>query len=495
MKKYILAIDEGTTSARAIIFDNDINVVSVAQKEFDCYFPEPGWVEQNAEEVYTTVVSVMMEALTKASLKMSEISAIGITNQRETTVIWDKETGKPVYFALVWQSRQTAELCDELRKTGKEEFIKQKSGLVIDPYFSSSKIRWILNKIKNGQKRAENGELMFGTIDSWLVYKLTGGKAHVTDVSNASRTQLMDLKTLSWDKELCDIWNIPMCILPEIKSSAEIYGYTDSDIFGARCPIASLVGDQQASLFGQACFNKGDVKNTYGTGCFMLMNIGDKPQVSKNGLVTTVAWKIGDKVNYALEGSVFVAGAAIQWLRDGLKLIKSAGDCEEFATSISSTDGVYVVPAFTGLGTPYWDAEAKGAIFGLTRGTENTHLIRATLESLAYQTYDVLKAMEQDTNNKITTLKVDGGASRNKFLLQFQSDILNAKIRRSQIAETTTLGAALLAGIAVGVWKDTEEVSDKWKDDLVFDARMDEKEVSKLVDGWHKAVKATQAFK
>lgn len=495
MKKYILSIDQGTTSSRVIIFDEDINIVSIAQKEYPSYYPEPGWVEQNADEIYSSVVAVLYEALAKGGLKLSDISAIGISNQRETTIVWDKETGKPVYFALVWQSRQTSDLCDAMKARGVEEKIKETTGLLIDSYFSSSKIRWILDKIPDGQKRAENGELLCGTVDSWLTYKLTNQQVHVTDVSNASRTQLMNLRTLQWDKEMCDLWNIPMCMLPEIKSNAEVYGTTCKEMFGAEVPIASLVGDQQASLFGQACFKEGDVKNTYGTGCFLLMNIGQKPKASKNGLVTTVAWKVKDQVNYAFEGSVFVAGAAIQWLRDGIKLVKTAPESEAHARAVKDTDGVYVVPAFVGLGAPYWDSDIKGAIFGLTRGTNQDHIIRATLESLAYQTYDVLKAMESDTGVTISSLKVDGGASRNDFLMQFQSDLLQAAINRSQVSETTALGAAFLAGIAVGVWKDTEEISQKWRDDMEFTPVRSPEEVNALLEGWHKAVKATQAFK
>ena len=495
MKHYILSIDQGTTSSRVIIFDEEINIISVAQKEFPSYYPEPGWVEQNADEIYSSVVSVIYEALAKASLNLKDISAIGISNQRETTIVWDKKTGKPVYFALVWQSRQTADLCEEMKARGKEEFIQERTGLLIDSYFSSSKIRWILNKIPDGQKRAEAGELLCGTVDSWLVYRMTNGKVHVTDVSNASRTQLMNLRTLSWDPELCELWNIPMNMLPKICSNSEIYGTTAPESFGASVPIAALVGDQQASLFGQACFHKGDVKNTYGTGCFLLMNIGKEVQRSHNGLVTTVAWKVKDEVDYALEGSVFVAGAAIQWLRDGLKVIKTAPESEERAKSVKSTDGVYVVPAFVGLGAPYWDSDVKGAIFGLTRGTTENHIIRATLESLAYQTYDVLKAMESDTGVKIETLKVDGGASRNNFLMQFQSDLLQAVISRSQVSETTSLGAAFLAGLAVGVWKDTDEISQKWKNDLEFTPERDPKEIEERLSGWHKAVKAAQAYK
>ncbi len=495
MAKYILGIDQGTTSSRVVIFDEDVNVVAIAQKEITCYYPQPGWVEQNADEIYSSVVSCIFDALSNAGLSLRDISGIGITNQRETTVVWEKESGKPVHFALVWQSRQTEELCNRVKEAGKEEFIREKTGLLIDPYFSSSKIRWILDNIPDGQKRAENGELYCGTVDSWLIYRLTNRKLHITDATNASRYQLMDLHTLNWDKELCEIWNIPMCMLPDIVDTSGIYGCTDAALFGFEVPICSAVGDQQASLFGQACFEAGNVKNTYGTGCFLLMNIGDKVQLSENGLVTTVAWKIGDQINYALEGSVFVAGSAIQWLRDGLKLIRTAGESEDRSLMVESTDGVYVVPAFTGMGAPYWDAQARGAIFGLTRGTSDNHLIRATLESLAYQTYDVLKAMESDTGLNIKELKVDGGACRNNFLMQFQADLLQAVINRSQIIETTVLGAAYLAGLAVGIWKSEEEIAQKWHNGGHFEPQMSKEDSEKHLEGWHKAVEATRSFR
>ncbi len=495
MSKYILGIDQGTTSSRVVIFDENVDIVSVSQQEITCYYPKPGWVEQDANEIYQSVVSCMKNALEKANLSLSDISGIGITNQRETTIVWDKTSGEPVYHALVWQSRQTEELCSEMKKSGKAQLIREKTGLLIDPYFSSSKIRWILNQIENGQERAEKGELYCGTVDSWLVYCLSGKKVHISDVSNASRYQLMNLKTLNWDDELCQLWNIPKCMLPEIVSSSQTYGYTDKESLGTEVPICSVIGDQQASLFGQACFNKGDVKNTYGTGCFLLMNIGDTPFLSDNGLVTTVAWKIKDKVQYALEGSVFVAGSAIQWLRDGLKLIKTAGESEDLANSVDSSDGLYVVPAFTGMGAPYWDANARGAVFGITRGTTAAHLTRATLESLAYQTYDVLKAMEQDTGSKITELKVDGGASSNNYLMQFQSDLLQADINRSQIVETTVLGATYLAGLECGIWQNEEEIAERWHNGGHFEAKQSEEEVNELLKGWHTAVEATRMFK
>ncbi|MEA5017277.1 MAG: glycerol kinase GlpK [Erysipelotrichaceae bacterium] len=493
--KYLLAIDQGTTSSRAMIFDENINVMAIAQKEIESYYPKPGWVEQNADEIYASVIAVIHEALIKAGLRMNQINAIGITNQRETTVIWDKDNGKPVYFALVWQSRQTNELCERVRAQNVEAVIKAKTGLVIDSYFSASKIRWILDKIPDGQRRAENGELMFGTIDTWLVYKLTNHSVHVTDVSNASRTLLMDINSLSWDDELLSFWNIPKAILPEIKSTSEVYGLTAAEIVNAKIPIAALVGDQQASLFGQACFNAGDVKNTYGTGCFLLMNIGDKVKMSLNGLVTTVAWQLKDQVCYALEGSVFVAGAAIQWLRDGIKIIENATESEQMAKEVSDNGGVYVVPSFVGMGAPYWDADVKGAMFGITRGTTKAHLVRATLESLAYQTYDVLKAMESDTGFDVKLLKVDGGASRNNFLMQWQADILQANIKRAMVNETTALGAAFLAGLAVGVWESIDEIKEKWKNDIEFSPIMDQTDSDKLLQSWHKAVSATRMFK
>lgn len=494
MKKYIMAIDQGTTSSRVILFDQSSNMVAIAQKEVETLYPHPGWVEQSAEDIWSSVVAVIFEALAKANLTLEQIAAIGITNQRETTVIWDKKTGKPVYQALVWQSRQTAKLCEEKIEAGLQSTIQNKTGLRIDPYFSASKIRWILDTIEDGQERAERGELLFGTIDSWLVYRLTGKQVHVTDVSNASRTLLMDLKKLQWDEELCTIWNIPKGILPEIKNTAEVYGTTDSAIFGKSVPIASIVGDQQAALFGQTCFKQGDVKNTYGTGCFMLMNIGDKIIQSKHGLLTTVAWRINNQVTYALEGSVFVAGAAVQWLRDGIKLIQTSAESEDLATSIVDSDGVVVVPSFVGLGTPYWQQNVKGAMFGLTRGTTEKQIVRATLESLAYQSYDVLKAMEQDTGLSITTLQVDGGASTNNFLMQWQANVLQTSIHRPCINETTALGAAYLAGLAVGYWKDYKEIQQNWQEDQSFQPNKSKEEMKPYLDNWKKAIEATCKF-
>ena len=492
MKSYILSIDQGTTSSRAIIFDDNLNIVSLAQQDIANFFPNPGWVEMDANEIWESVQNVCHEALRKSGLKPEDIKAIGITNQRETTIVWDKVTQQPVYNALVWQSRQTADLCEMMNRSGFSRLIQDKTGLTIDPYFSASKIRWILDNIDLGQRRADDGELLFGTVDSWLIYKLTNGKIHITDVTNASRTMLMNLDTVQWDDELLNLWNIPDKMLPQIRPSSEIYGYTD--LLGCNTPIAAVCGDQQSALFGQMCFNEGECKNTYGTGCFLLFNTGKKRIASKNGLITTVAWKIGDEVTYALEGSVFVAGAAIQWLRDGIKLIKTAAESEDHARSVPDSAGVYVVPAFTGLGAPYWDKQAKGAIFGLTRGTTQNHLIRATLESLAYQTYDVIEALQQDTNIDLKGLQVDGGASQNNYLMQFQSDILQTKIIRPVNFETTALGACMLAGLAIKLFKNKEELRDKYKTDKLFTPMMSKMHQNRLVNGWKKAVKATMDF-
>jgi len=494
MEQYILAIDQGTTSTRAIIFDYESNILAVAQKELTMYYPNPAWVEQNAEEIWTSVVTVIFESLTKANLKMEQIAAIGISNQRETTIIWEKETGKPVHFALVWQSRQTSKLCDDMKERGFAELIREKTGLVVDSYFSASKIRWILDEIKEGQARAENGELMFGTVDSWLVYKLSGSFVHITDVSNASRTLLMNIHNCSWDLELCKLWNIPEVILPEIRDTSDVYAYTDVSIFGREVPIAAVVGDQQAALFGQACFEAGSVKNTYGTGCFLLMNTGEKMQISKHGLLTSVGWRINGKVSYVLEGSVFVAGAAIQWLRDELKIIDHASESEKYANLVDDSGGVVVVPSFVGLGTPYWKQDVKGAIFGLTRGSSDAHLIRATLESLAYQTYDVLMAMQKDTDLKIKRLQVDGGACKNDFLMQWQANVLQAEVVRPTIIETTALGAAYLAGLAVGYWKHIEEVSVRWQVDKKFIPLKTEEEMFPYLENWQKAIQAICKF-
>lgn len=495
MKSYILAIDQGTTSTRAIIFDKQSQIISIAFEEIDQIYPNPGWVEQDANDIWVSVLTVMARCLIDANLKAEQISAIGITNQRETTVIWDRNTGNPVYNAIVWQSRQTQDICKNLKAQGYEPLIKEKTGLVIDPYFSASKIRWILDHIPNGQQKAEQNELMFGTIDTWLLYKLSGG-THKTDVSNASRTMLFNINDLTWDKELCDLLNIPMNILPEVRSSSEIFAYTmPYHFFGEKTPISGIAGDQQASLFGQTCFEDGSVKNTYGTGCFMLMNTGNKPVQSKNGLLTTVAWKIKDQVCYALEGSVFVAGSSVQWLRDGLEMIKEASDTEALSTSIKSNEGVYVVPAFVGLGTPYWDSEAKGAMFGLTRGTTKKHFSRAVLESICYQSLDVLTAMQKDAKLPIKSFKVDGNAVANEFLMQFQADIINIDVNRPKIRETTALGAAYLAGLSVGIWNNLEEIKSSWQLDRLFKPEMSVEEREKNIHGWHIAVKATRAFK
>lgn len=494
MEQYILAIDQGTTSTRAIIFDHEANIIALAQKEIQTYYPKPGWVEQSADEIYASMIGVVWEALTKASLQASDIASIGITNQRETTVVWDKKTGKPVHFALVWQSRQSNEICDELRTQNKEKMIREKTGLLIDPYFSATKIRWILDHIENGQARAEAGELLFGTIDTWLVYKLTEGKVHISDVSNASRMMLMNIHTCAWDQELLDLLQIPEIMLPTISDTSTVYGCTDPKIFNTPIPIGAVVGDQQAALFGQACFSKGSVKNTYGTGCFLLMNIGNTPLISSHGLVTTVAWKIGNEVVYALEGSVFVAGAAIQWLRDGLKIISSASMSEEKAMSVTSSEGVYVVPSFVGLGAPYWKQDVKGAIFGLTRGCTEAHLTRATLESLAFQTYDVLEAMENDAQFTLKSLKVDGGACRNNFLMQFQADLIQKEVHRPLINETTALGATFLAGLAVGYWKDITEIEKLWHRDTVFTPVKNDLKREERLNGWKRAIEATCKF-
>ena len=492
MSSYVLSIDQGTTSSRAIIFDEDLQIVTIAQEAIDNFFPRPGWVEMDANDIYTSVRGVCRKAVEKAGIRPQEIKAIGITNQRETTIVWDRKTGEPVYNALVWQSRQSSALCEQVIRKGYSQYITEKTGLTVDPYFSASKIRWILDYIEDGQQRAENGELCFGTVDSWLVYKLTEGKIHITDVSNASRTMLMDIDKMAWDPKLLDIWNIPACMLPDIKASSEVYGYTD--ILGCSTPIASVIGDQQSALFGQMCFDKGQCKNTYGTGCFLLFNTGNKRVSSKNGLVTTVGWKIGDDVKYVLEGSVFVAGAAIQWLRDGLKIIETAAETEEIAYRVGESAGVYIVPAFTGLGAPYWDQNARGAIFGLTRGTTTDHLIRATVESLAYQTFDVIEALENDTDISVRELQVDGGACRNNFLMQFQADILQADIIRPVNFETTALGACMLAGLGVGLFKSQEELKDKYHTDRVFVPKLSITHQARLVSGWKKAVKATMEF-
>lgn len=495
MEKYILAIDQGTTSSRAILFDKETNIAAISQKEFTQFFPKAGWVEQDANEIWLSVLFVMMDVLTKANIKPEQISAIGITNQRETTVVWDKKTGVPIYHAIVWQSRQTADICDELKHKGKEALVHKKTGLIIDPYFSGTKVKWILDQVDGARVKAENGELLFGTIDSWLVWKLTGETCHVTDYSNASRTLLFNIYDLKWDEELLELFQVPKSMLPTVLPSSHLYGYTAPyHFFGQSVPIAGIAGDQQAALFGQACFEPGMVKNTYGTGCFMLMNTGEQAIESKHGLLTTIAWGINGKVEYALEGSVFVAGSAISWLRDGLQMIHTASESEEIAAMVDDSDGVYVVPAFVGLGAPYWDDKARGAVFGLTRGTTKAHLVRATLEALAYQTKDVIIAMSKDSGIHLKKLKVDGGAVKNDILMQFQSDILNTLVERPIVSETTALGAAYLAGLCVGFWTNKSEVMNYYKIETVFEPKMEETKREKLYQGWLKSVKATCAF-
>ncbi len=495
MSQYILSIDQGTTSTRAILFDKESNIVAIAQKECENYYPKPGWVEQNANLIYSSVIGVIHEVVAVAGCTMSDIAAIGITNQRETTVVWDKKSGQPIYFAIVWQSRQSDVYCQKLKKEGMEPFFYQKCGLVLDPYFSASKIRYILDHVEGAQQRAENGELLFGTVDSFLLWKLSGGKIHVTDVSNASRTLLMDLKTLQYDEECLKIWNIPRCMLPEIRATSEVYGTTAKGLLGdVQIPLACAVGDQQAALFGQTCFEKGSVKNTYGTGCFLLMNTKEEIIHSKHGLLSCVGWKIGQEVNYVLEGSVFVAGAAIQWLRDGLRIIEKSSETNQRCLNVADDDGVVVVPAFTGLGAPYWEASVRGGIFGLTRGTTQDHIIRATVESLAFQTNDVLAAMQKDANVKLSVLQVDGGASQNDFLMQFQSDISNTTVNRALISETTALGAAYLAGLAVGFWKDKEDIKRNYKISTSFEPQMEDETRRKLLDQWSRAIGSVISF-
>ena len=492
MKRYILAIDQGTTSSRAILFDEMSNILAVAQKEVDTYYPHPGWVEQNANDIWASVVGVMNEVVARSGIRSEQIAAIGITNQRETSVIWEKESGQPIGFAIVWQSRQSDSYCQRLKEEGREAWIREKTGLQLDPYFSASKIRFLLDR-HGLQERAERGELCFGTIDSWLVWKMSNGNKHITDVSNASRTMLMNLETLDYDEELLALWNIPRCLLPKIVDTSGMLAVCET-VFASAIPITAVVGDQQAALFGQTCFDGGDVKNTYGTGCFLLMNTKDRIIRSKHGLVTCVGWRIQGVCDYVLEGSVFVAGAAVQWLRDGLHLITTSAESEERARLVESSDGVIVVPAFTGLGAPYWKPQVKGAVFGLTRGTRQEHIIRATLESLAYQSCDVITAMEEDAGMKIHHLQVDGGASRNRFLMQFQSDLLNATVIRSTISETTALGAAYLAGLAIGYWKDQAAIKEQFQIARRYVPTIDPQTRERLLKGWKKAVQAAIAF-
>ena len=488
MAKYVMALDAGTTSNRCILFNEKGEICSVAQKEFTQYFPKPGWVEHDADEIWSTQLGVAVEAMSKIGASAEDIAAIGITNQRETAIVWDKKTGEPVYHAIVWQCRRTAQYCDELKEQGYTEFVRQKTGLIIDAYFSGTKIKWILDHVEGAREKAERGELLFGTVETWLIWKLTKGRVHVTDYSNASRTMLFNINTLQWDEELLDLLGIPASMLPQAKPSSCIYGETDPSYFGGSIPIGGAAGDQQSALFGQTCFGAGEAKNTYGTGCFLLMNTGEKPVFSEHGLVTTVAWGIDGKVNYALEGSIFVAGAAIQWLRNEMKLIDSAVDSEYMAQKVKDTNGCYVVPAFTGLGAPHWDQYARGTIVGITRGVNKYHIIRATLESLAYQVGDVLKAMEADSGISLSALKVDGGASANNFLMQTQADLINAPVERPQCIETTAMGAAYLAGLAAGYWKDKDDVIKNWAIDRTFTPSISEEERKKKIKGWDKAV-------
>ncbi len=495
-KKYVLAIDQGTTSTRAILFNKKGEIVHTSQREFTQYFPEPGWVEHDANEIWVTTLAVIAGVLIESDTKPTEIHSIGITNQRETTVVWDKNTGLPVYHALVWQSRQTSDIANQIIADGYEELVKSKTGLRVDAYFSGTKVRWILDNVEGARARAEKGDLLFGTIDTWLIWKLTGNKVHVTDYTNASRTMMFNIHELKWDDELLDILTIPKKMLPEVRSSSEVYGETvEYHMFGQRVPIAGVAGDQQAALFGQNCFEEGMIKNTYGTGCFILMNTGEKAVNSENGLITTIAYGLDGKVNYALEGSVFVAGSAVQWLRDGLKMFTDAGETEEYALRAGSSDGVYMVPAFVGLGAPHWDTDARGAIFGLTRGTSKDIFIRATLESIAYQSKDVMETMIQDSGIPITEMRVDGGAAKNNFLMQFQSDILNIEIKRPKVSETTALGAAYLAGLATGFWESIEDIKANWLLDKSYEPKMEDAERDVLYHGWEKAVTATRSFK
>jgi glycerol kinase len=494
MKQYILALDQGTTSSRAIIFDKQGSIISIAQKEFKQYFPQPGWVEHDANEIWSSQLSVATEAIVKAGLGVENIAAIGITNQRETTVVWERSTGKPIYNAIVWQDRRTAPFCDELKSKGLDELIKQKTGLVIDSYFSATKIKWILDYVPGAREKADKGELAFGTIDTWLLWNLTKGQVHATDVSNASRTMLCNIHTQQWDGELEKILDVPGNMLPQIRSSSEVYGSTQNILTAKNIPIAGIAGDQQAALFGQMCTQPGMVKNTYGTGCFMLMNTGEKPVYSNNNLLTTVAWKVNGITHYALEGSVFIAGAVVQWLRDGLGIIRHSAEVEELAKKVKSSEGVYMVPAFTGLGAPHWNPDARGAMFGITRGTTAGHIARAALESIAFQTMDLLKAMEADSGISIKELRVDGGATANDLLMQFQSDILNTQVLRPTVTETTALGAAYLAGLAVGFWNNIEEIQEQWQIDKQFTPVMNANEKESLTKGWEKAVRATIAM-
>jgi glycerol kinase len=493
MLQYILSFDQGTTSSRSIIFNKNGNIVSVAQKEFQQIFPQPGWVEHDATEIWSTQLGTAAEAISKAGLTVNDIAAIGITNQRETTVVWNRKTGKPLYNAIVWQDRRTADYCDSLKEKYTSS-IQQKTGLIIDAYFSATKLKWILDNVKDARSKADNNELCFGTIDSWLLWNLTQGKVHVTDVTNASRTMLFNIHSLQWDEALLALFNIPKSILPDVKSSSEIYGYTENVLSAKNIPVAGIAGDQQAALFGQMCRQPGMIKNTYGTGCFMLMNTGEKPVISNNNLLTTIAWQVNGKTVYALEGSVFIAGAVVQWLRDGLHLIQNSADVEKLAMQTSTSDGVYLVPAFAGLGAPYWNQHARGTMVGITRGTTSAHIARAALESIAYQTMEVIKAMQADAHIEVKELRVDGGATANNLLMQFQSDILGTKVIRPVITETTALGAAYLAGLAVGYWKDMNEISGQWQIEKTFDPQMQASQKNDLIKGWERAIKAVTVW-
>ena len=494
MGKYILALDQGTTSSRAILFDSEQNILAIRQHELTQHYPHEGWVEQDPMEIWSTQYAAMFEVLAAADISPADVAGIGITNQRETTIVWDRHTGEPIFHAIVWQCRRTSDYCDSLKAKGLTDTFRQKTGLVIDAYFSGTKLKWILDHVEGARERAQKGELLFGTVETWLIWKLTKGRIHVTDYSNASRTMLFNINSLQWDEDILKELNIPKCMLPKVMPSSCVYGETDSQFFGGPIPISGAAGDQQAALFGQTCFEAGDVKNTYGTGCFMLMNTGNAPVFSKNGLVTTIAWGMDGKVTYALEGSIFVAGAAIQWLRDEMRLIDSAADSEYMATKVPDTNGCYVVPAFTGLGAPHWDQYARGTITGITRGVNKYHIIRATLDSLCYQTNDVLKAMKADSGIDLTSLKVDGGASANNYLMQTQSDILNLTVKRPKCVETTAMGAAYLAGLAVGYWKDKEEVVKNWEIDKTFTPDIPDEKREEMISGWDRAVKCSYGW-
>lgn len=491
MKKYILALDQGTTSSRAIVFDHDGKICSVAQKEFTQYFPKPGWVEHNPNEIWSSQASVIAESISAIDINGLDIAGIGITNQRETTIVWDVDTDEPIYNAIVWQDRRTADYCDKLKAEGLIDTIREKTGLIIDAYFSGTKIKWILDNVPGARQRAEQGKLRFGNVDSWLVWRLTRGEVHVTDVTNASRTMLFNINTLKWDADLLKLLDIPVSMLPEVKTSSEVYGHTKTTIFAHEVPISGIAGDQQAALFGQMCIEPGAIKNTYGTGCFVMLNTGEKPVKSENNLLTTIAWKIGDKINYALEGSIYVGGSVVQWLRDGLCCIKSSSEIEELAASVPDSGGVFFVPALTGLAAPYWDQHARGTIIGITRGTTTAHIARAALDGIAFQTYDIARAMAKDMGAPLTELKVDGGASRNNLLMQYQANLLGIKVVRPKITETTALGAAYLAGLAVGFWKDLDEIKQQWQVERTFDPVPDNEEIAAAKQGWADAVRRT----